>query len=510
MLWTPRLLTFCLIVLVTASFAMGQDGLRKIEFSVVEEKTSKPVPCRIHLKDKAGKPQRAGALPFWYDHFVCPGTAQLKLPPGDYTYEVERGSEYALATGTFTVTDKDEMKIHVELERLLDLTKEGWWSGDLHVHRPVADIELLMRAEDLHLAPVITWWNNRNEWAGKTLPENPLIRFDRDRYYQVLAGEDEREGGALLYFNLRQPLAITGSSREYPSPMKFVADARRHKNVWIDVEKPFWWDVPVWLASGEVNSIGLANNHMCRDKQYENEAWGKPRDAKRLPPPLGNGFWTQEIYYHVLNCGLRIPPSAGTASGVLPNPVGYNRVYVQLGDDFTWDKWWDGLRAGRAFVTNGPLLRVLVNSQHPGHVFRAPNGKEIELDVKVSLTSRDQVRFLEIIKNGQVERKVPYEDWAKTGTLGRISFQKSGWFLVRVITENPKTFRFASTAPYYVEVGDVKQYISRASAQFFLDWVRERTRRIKLNNPDQRKEVLKHHADAKKFWEKILARATAD
>jgi len=60
MLWTLRLLTFCLIVLVTASFAMGQDGLRKIEFSVVEKKTSKPVPCRIHLKDKAGKPQRAG------------------------------------------------------------------------------------------------------------------------------------------------------------------------------------------------------------------------------------------------------------------------------------------------------------------------------------------------------------------------------------------------------------------------------------------------------------------
>ncbi len=107
-----------------------------------------------------------------------------------------------------------------------------------------------------------------------------------------------------------------------------------------------------------------------------------------------------------------------------------------------------------------------------------------------------------------LERKVPYENLAKTGTLGRISFQKSGWFLVRVITENPKTFRFASTAPYYVEVGDVKQHISRASAQFFLDWVRERTGRIKLDNPDQRKEVLKHHADAKKFWEEILATVT--
>ncbi|HEV2946919.1 MAG TPA: hypothetical protein VGX70_06065, partial [Gemmataceae bacterium] len=64
MLWTPRLLTFCLIVLVTPSLAVGQDGPRKIEFSVVEKKTSKPIPCRIHLKDKAGKPQQAGTLPF--------------------------------------------------------------------------------------------------------------------------------------------------------------------------------------------------------------------------------------------------------------------------------------------------------------------------------------------------------------------------------------------------------------------------------------------------------------
>jgi hypothetical protein len=59
-------------------------------------------------------------------------------------------------------------------------------------------------------------------------------------------------------------------------------------------------------------------------------------------------------------------------------------------------------------------------------------------------------------------------------------------------------------------VGDVKQHISRLSARFFLDWVQERTGRIKLDKEDQRKEVLKHHDDAKRFWEKILARATAD
>ena len=32
------------------------------------------------------------------------------------------------------------------------------------MHRPLADVELLMRAEDLHVAVVITWWNDRNLW----------------------------------------------------------------------------------------------------------------------------------------------------------------------------------------------------------------------------------------------------------------------------------------------------------------------------------------------------------
>ena len=133
----------------------------------------------------------------------------------------------------------------------------------------------------------------------------------------------------------------------------------------MDIEKPYWWDVPVWLPHG-VDSAGLACNHMLRDGMYESEAWGRPRDTQRLPPPRGNGFYTQELYYHILNTGLRVPPSAGSASGVMQNPVGYNRVYVHLDGPLTWTKWWEGLRAGHSFVSNGPLLRARANGQWPG------------------------------------------------------------------------------------------------------------------------------------------------
>src|SRR5688572_32782092 len=124
--------------------------------------------------------------------------------------------------------------------------------------------------------------------------------------------------------------------------------------------------------------MGLANNHEHRDGMLDAEAWGKPRDKAKFASPLGNGKWSQHIYYHLLNCGLRIPPSAGSASGVLANPVGYNRVYVHCAGELTWEKWWHGLRSGKVIVTNGPMLRARVNQQLPGHEFTASAGKTIE------------------------------------------------------------------------------------------------------------------------------------
>jgi len=496
--------------LAAAGYARSQAQPGRIVISVSDPETRQPAAARVHLKDSAGGPQRPPGLPFWRDHFVQSGQARFDLPAGTYTYEIERGPEFGRAAGTVTVKAGMDSELSVSLPRLADMAKEGWWSGELHVHRAPEEIELHMRAEDLHVAPVITWWNNRNPWADAPPPADPLKKFDGHRFAHILAGEDEREGGALLFFNLARPLALAGSSREYPSPMTFVEQARRHAGVWIDIEKPFWWDVPVWLASGQADSVGLANNHMCRDRMYESEAWGKPRDLKRLPPPRGNGYWSQEIYYRMLDCGFRLPPSAGSASGVLPNPVGYNRVYVHLGPDFDYEKWWEGLRAGRSFVTNGPLLRVTADGQLPGHVFSTATDREVTIDVKAQLTSRDAIRFVEIVKNGRVERQVPYDEWQRTGSLGKLSFRESGWFLVRAIADVPETFRFASTAPFYVEIGDVKKRVSKSSALFFLEWVRERIGRVKLDDAARRDEVLKYHRRAEEFWRDLVAKANAE
>ena len=469
----------------------------KLSFEIQNEE-GRLLPCRIHLFDQDEKPQRAAGLPFWRDHFVCPGAAGLELPAGRYRYEIERGPEHERLTGEVAISDQSPKLVRRSLKRIANLRGEGWYSADLHIHRPLSQVDLLMQAEDLDFAPVITWWNRRDHWEPHRHPQ---------------VGEDEREGGALLFHRMSRPIDITKSTREVPSPMVYVEQAlRQNPGVWIDIEKPFWWDVPVWLASGRMQSIGVANNHMWRSRMLPSEAWGRARDTQRLPPPLGNGYWTQEIYHHILNAGIRIPPSAGSASGVLGNPLGYNRVYVHLDGAFSEPAWWDGLAKGNCFVTNGPLLRVRANGKLPGAIFAAEAGKPLGMKLDVQLTTLDHLTKLEVIQNGRVIQVITCTTDRDQSHAIDLKINRSGWFLVRGIAENPKTFRFATTAPFYVELGREKRRISKASSRFFLDWVNERIDRVKANVTDksQQAELLRSHESARKFWQKKVREANAD
>lgn len=501
-----------LLILVGSSqlpaTCFGAGG--ELELNVIDADTGEPIAVRMYLKNGRGRTIKPPGVPFWKDHFCFAGQIVLKLAEGNYTFEMEHGPEYRQRTGNFQIERNATDNQTIKMQRFVDMKKEGWWSGELHIHRSPVDMETLLLAEDLHVAPVITWWNAKNYWKDKKVPENPLVKVGEDRYYHLLAGEDEREGGALLYFNLDEPLPIGDATREYPSPVDFLKQAKTHKGVHVDVEKPFWWDMPVWVASGKVDSIGLAHNHMWRDGVLADEAWGKPRDAQRYPAPLGNGRWSTAIYYHLLNCGLRIPPSAGSASGVLNNPVGYNRVYVHCGEDFSYEKWWAGLRAGRVVVTNGPMLRPLVNGELPGHVFVSQDGSPVELEISLKLSLREKAEYLEIVKNGLVVENVHLDEWAKqNGRLPKITFDKSGWLLVRVMADNQQTYRFASTGPYYVEIGGQPR-ISKTSAQFFLDWVYERARGVKIDDADQREDVMQYHRAARDFWQRLVNQANAE
>jgi hypothetical protein len=142
-------------------------------------------------------------------------------------------------------------------------------------------------------------------------------------------------------------------------------------------------------------------------------------------------------------------------------------------------------------------------------VFRADSGQEVELEVGLTLSTRDRISYVDVIKDGRLEEQVRVDDLVQSGgRLSPIVFRESGWLLLRATADVPGTYRYAMSAPYYVEIGEQPR-ISKASSQFFLDWVDERAAQVKVADPQQRAAVLKYHEQAKSYWRELVDRANA-
>lgn len=505
-------MVFCLML--SMCYCYGQNNGVAVWFRITEKNVV--TPCLVRIAGASGKYFIPDSTYFWKTFYGNPlpdypsgGDFKINLVAGNYTYEVDRGPEYFITKGAFKV-DKAEVHINPTLKRIIDLKKGNWWSGELHVHRNLSHIRRLMQAADLHIAPVITSWNEHFE-NNDSLYNGAPQKFDNNRFYTTSASEDERSGGAILVLNTAKPMNF--SKAHTPEFPPLAGSAERIEKTygskyWIDLDKPFWWDLPILLATDKLNSVGIAHNHMTVNGVFEGEGWGKKRDTLKYPSPMGNGFYTQEIYYKILNTGVKIIPSAGSASGVLLNPVGYNRMYVYVKKNFNYDNWFNEAAKGRLFVTNGPMLLCKGNGKYPGEVFKS--NQPIDIKINAEIYSRDSIKAIEIIKIGVISETISGEKLRNNKISRSISFDKSGWFLVRVIAKQPGNFRFASTAPFYVEIGSDKNYVSKSDAQFFLDWTNDRAASIKLDYGAEKNEIFKYIDSAKTFWQYKIAHSNAD
>lgn len=494
---------FGLVILLTTSLQAAKKG--EVEIRVVDSKTGEPVAVRMHLKDQKQKVVKPPKSVFWHDHFVFAGSIKLELSPGNYTFELERGPEYKIRTGYFSIEDKANDVKELTMERFIDMTEEGWYSGDLFLQRSPADVELLMKADDLHVAPLIAWSGKLTPKSSETTP----IKFDGKRFYQLLGGRDDRDTSGLLFFGLAKPLDLAEAAKEFPSSVALLKQAKESGGLVI-ADRATCWDLPGLAATGQLDAVLIAQADMQRDGAPSKDTAGKPRDSVRYPAPHGGGRWSQDIYYQLLNCGLRIPPAAGSGSGVAPNPAGYNRVYVHCEGELNWEKWWQGLQAGKVVVTNGPVMQPRVNGHLPGHVFEAGQGESLELSISLNLSTREKIEYLEVVQNGKVVHEVRLDKWAEAnGVLPPVKFDQSGWMLVRAVTNNGKTYRYATSGPFYVEIGYAPR-ISKQAAQFFYDWTFERAKQLKFADPAQKEEVIGYHRQARDFWQAKLDKANAE
>ena len=356
-------------------------------------------------------------------------------------------------------------------------TSDGWWAGNLNCPGGLADVPSLMQAQAFHIGQFQSWVNDENPWAGRTLP-SPLITATPDgRFYSSLAGRDERAGGPLQMFNLKEPFPLAGypaKTAEWP-PSVFLLEMAKRRGAWVDAGTSDSPDFPFWLASGKLDSIGLAP---------ANQGSGYSRNLEESTSRSSTWQWSQELYFRALNCGIKLPPSSGNS----PNA----RTEVHTGESLTWQSWWDQFKAGRVIVSQGLQLRVTANSTMPGDLLKTAQGP-LEVLLAGKLEPADSEQAIELIRNGHSEIiKLP----------ALITINESGWFLVRATTVGDPA-QFAMTAPWYVEIGGQAMKPRKQDTEFFREWARQRV--VAVNNAipelDKQKSAFAVLAAAESFWQ---------
>jgi hypothetical protein len=138
------------------------------------------------------------------------------------------------------------------------------------------------------------------------------------------------------------------------------------------------------------------------------------------------------------------------------------------------DRFLAGLKQGRTFVTNGPLLTFSVGGHEPGDEVRlAAPGR---VAARITLRSNVPVDHLEIIGNGKVVASIPLRgDRTSADTTVSVPVPRSGWLVLRAYGDGPREpvldlYPFASTSPVYVTVAGAPVR-SRADAEFFVQWI---------------------------------------
>jgi TolB protein len=471
----------------------------------IADGAGRPIPARVSVMGEDGRffaPDGAwrhadeafvrGGSRFEYGYFHARGEATLSLAPGRYRVEVSRGPEFQVHRADVTLARGATLPHRATLRRLRDMPAAGWRSADLHVHMNYggtyrnepkrlafqADAEGLNLIEDLIVNkeqrfPDIAYFSPRPD---------PVSTAD----VMIVHGQEYHTSywGHTALLGLDDHLILPGYSSYANTP---VASPYPHNAAVFD------------LAHAQKALTGYVHPFDTRPDPYKMDeplSYEMPADAV-----LGKmdyfevmGFSdhliTSEIWYRLLNCGLRIPAGAGTDAmanyASLRGPVGLVRVFVQTGPRFDHPNFLAGLKAGRTFVTNAPLLdfgaRAGASSAGGGEGFRGP-GSEIRLSAgKHTLEARVDVRspvpldHVELVAGGEVVATVPLaaDRMSARGTV-KVAFDASGWLLLRAWADKPAwpildLYPFGSTSPVYVRVGDAEPR-SPEDAAYFVQWM---------------------------------------
>jgi len=465
----------------------------------------------LHADDSFDRSQRSAEARY----FHAAGETNVELPAGRAMVTIWKGMESPVQKFSVDVAADETASLQVTLSPL-DLPPEwrGWESGDVHVHMNYGGNyrntpENLVRqgdAEDLDL--IFNLIVNKEQ----RVPDHRYFSGtsdDASNASVVLQHSQEFHTGYwghIGILGLSEHLLMpdysaypeTAAASLYPDNVT-VEDLAHEQGALVGYVHPFAYPLPDPATDAALTNALPIDAALGKVDFYEVVGFADHRASA-------------EIWYRLLNCGLRISAAGGTDAmanyASLRGPVGMNRTFVQVEDwpaspDERGARWMEGLKAGRSLATNGPLLGFTVDAQGPGSELDLSGSREVSY--KGFLRSSVPIDKLEVVQNGVVIETIDLGDSASsTDFSGSVVIQKSGWLLLRASSNEPHRdifdmYPYATTSPVYINVDETRPY-STKDAEYFLAWI-ARVRDSAANHADynsesEREIVLKNIDDA--------------
>jgi hypothetical protein len=518
----------------------------------VLDSDDKPTTASFLIRDERRRVYPSQAKRLAPDFFFHPQVYRadgesVVLPPGTYTIEYARGPEYLKKTQKLQVQDTSPQTLTFRLERWIDPSTMGWYSGDHHIHaagcahyeRPTEgvypkDMIRHVIGEDLKIGSVLTWgpgwYFQKTFFEGKdnaVSTEQHRIRYDVE-----VSGHPSSHTGHLMLLNLKE--------QDYPG-------AKR-------IEDWPTWGLPVLRWAKQQGAV----------TGYTHSGWGLALKEPKLlsyevPPFDGIGAneyvvsvthgltdlvstvdtpypWELNVWYHTLNVGYRTRISGETDFPcIYGERVGLGRSYVKQ-TKLDYNDWVQGLKEGRNYASDGKshLIDFRVNGVEMG------GGKDVELagagtvkatakvaayldaqpdpslrnlrvdekpywDVERARIGSSRTVPVEVLVNGHA---IARQEIVADGSVRDISFdvpiQRSSWVALRILPSS-------HTNPVWVTVDGKPVRASKRSARWLRQSVdvcfRQKSRRVR---PEELGEMQRAYDHARATYDRLIGESPVD
>ena len=378
--------------------------------------------------------------------FYVNGSYHSRLPVGRYKIVVSRGPEYPIVQSTFEINTGKETSVKLALTRWIDMASQGWYSGDGHVHfnrgnyQDSVDILLQSKAEDLNLSNLIPIGRTLAEaTSGANLADLVYKKYNwgreatiSDDPYVLVPGQEYplTARGHALILNIRSPIVNTGRHFLYHELFE-KGLAQNGLTGYAHVS-----DSPPWPS---ISGGGLALD--------------VPYGLVDFVEILQLGVVSTNVWFDFLNLGYKLAPVAGTDYPFLDVP-GAVRNYVYVGEPFSIKGWYDGVKAGRTFITNGPILEFNINGKGIGSDVYVAKGGLLKIHAKAVISpSISSLKSIQLFQQGEIVAETLFKNGVNELHLTHeIRSDRGSWFVIKALAKNKADLEdlVAISAPIYV------------------------------------------------------------